>query len=340
MPDLPHPQVVTNNMRPPVRLGIIGLGAIGGEMLEVAASLDSVSVVVAADPDRGRLDLHRQHHPEIRFSTHPDEVLAADLDAVYIATPPSHHAHLAVTALDRGLSVLCEKPLSVDLEDGQRMLNAANKTSQAAYVNFALSDRNAVIEMARALASDEVGQVIGVDVRLQFTTWPRPFQRHADWLVQRAQGGFLREVFSHFAFLTDHLLGPIQPVETSADFPTPDDDGTSPAETAARGMLRADKVPVHLSAFSGLSGLGEASEQCEWIMWGTRRSYLLRNWDQLYVASEGIWVPVELDPPRGSEATRLERFVTAVGGIKPDHLADFAAAYRVQQVVESFLSKG
>ncbi|PZS30305.1 MAG: hypothetical protein DLM58_13890 [Pseudonocardiales bacterium] len=43
-----------------------------------------------------------------------------------------------------------------------------------------------------------------------FPEWPRAFQADARWLADRAQGGFVREVLSHFIYLTDRLVGPVR----------------------------------------------------------------------------------------------------------------------------------
>jgi predicted dehydrogenase len=139
----------------------------------------------------------------------------------------------------------------------------------------------------------------------------------------------VREVLSHFVYLTDRLLGPLDPVDVGVDFPPADPHAS---EVAARGFLRAGAVPVHVSAFSGIAG----PELYEWILWGTRRSYLLRNWGELFVSDGGEWKPVPLTQPRGSEATRLSLFADAVRGANPRDLADFTTALRVQQVVEAF----
>ena len=104
------------------------------------------------------------------------------------------------------------------------------------------------------------------------------------------------------------------------------------SETAAHGLLKAGDTPVHVSGIAGQAG----PETYEWTLWGTRRSYLLRDWDQLYVSDGGDWTPVALDGERGSEFTRLSRFAKAVRGGNPENLADFDTALRVQRVVEAF----
>jgi predicted dehydrogenase len=308
-----------------IRLGVIGLGAMGAEMLETAVRHPAFRVVHAADLDQDAVTRLAAAHEHVSFGTDALAVVdAPDLDAVYLATPPATHAALAVRALDSGKAVFSEKPLAISLADGRRMCAAATRTGLATAVNFSLSDRLAVLEVERQLP--ETGTVLGVDIRLQFPSWPRDFQSSATWVAGREQGGFVREVLSHFVYLTDRLLGPLRPEHVSLDLPP------AGSETAARGLLRAGDVPVHVSAVAGQAG----PEVYEWILWGTKRSYLLRDWAELFVSDGGDWRPVTLDGERGSEHMRLSLFADAIRGGHPANLADFAAALRVQEVVEAF----
>ncbi|GAA1507960.1 Gfo/Idh/MocA family protein [Kribbella lupini] len=409
---------------PPVRLGIIGLGAMGARVLQIATTHPEYTVVAAADLDASAVSRYAEQHPSIHFTTTPEEVIAADVDAVYIATPPASHADLTEAAFTAGHAVFCEKPLSISLADGQRMLDAAAASGRAAAVNFALSDRRATLYLEELLHPDRqgqagevrrsreagtagpaggagpagepwqggetegagrsggpeaggpvgvagragaaelgsataagsaatgagratssaaggasssarveddsrigglgVGEVLAVEIRLAFPQWPRAFQVGAGWLGERAQGGFIREVFSHFAYLTDRLIGPLTPVELHLEHRGPG------SEVAAFGLYRAGDVPVQVS------GVVAGPTTYEWIVRGSERSYLLRDWQQLFVAEGKDWVPVPLPGERGGEETRLSLFAEAVRGHHPANLADFATAYRVQQAVEAW----
>ncbi|GAA0903393.1 hypothetical protein Vau01_045960 [Virgisporangium aurantiacum] len=307
----------------------------GTEMLASAATLADVAVVSGYDVSPVAADRVRAKHPDVSLAADARAVVESpDVDAVYIATPPMFHAEQAIAAMRAGKAVFCEKPLAVTVTDGRRMAAAAAGAGVAEAVNFALSDRHAVLELERALAAGEVGEIRGVEVRLSFPRWPRDFQADARWLAGRDQGGFVREVLSHFVYLTDRLFGPLDPVEVGVDLPPagPSANTVAASEVAARGFLRAGGVPVHVSAFAGVAG----PERYEWILWGTRRSYLLRDWDQLLGSDGGGWKPVRLTRPRGSEATRLALFADAVRGGTTRNLADFATALRVQEVIEAF----
>lgn len=299
----------------PIRLAVVGLGAMGTRMLTAALAHPGFTVVAGVDVTPRQLD--------VPVHTSIDDVLS-EVDAVYLATPPAVHAEQAIKALDAGKAVFCEKPLAVDLGEARAMVEAARGKPNA--VNFALSDMAATLEIERGIA--ELGEIRGVEIRLQFPTWPRAFQADAKWLAQPAQGGFVREVLSHFIYLTDRLLGPLTVEHVSADFPA------AQAELAARGVLRAGAVPVHVSAFSGLAG----PEIYEWTIWGTERSLRLGQWALLSTSDGGAWEPVALEQT-GSDYTRLSLFAQAVRGEHPHDLANFESGLRVAEVIEAFLAK-
>jgi predicted dehydrogenase len=176
---------------PPIRLGIIGLGVMGADMLGVARGHPEFEVVTAADPHAPALDRARAAHPGVSYLERPEDMLARDgLDAVYIASPPATHARYAVAAMSAGKAVFAEKPLAVDLAEGREMVAVAAATGAANAVNFVLSDRAAALAVGRALRAGEIGTVIGVEMRFAFPQWPRAFQESATWVAGRAQGGF------------------------------------------------------------------------------------------------------------------------------------------------------
>jgi predicted dehydrogenase len=252
---------------------------------------------------------------------------------VYIGTPPVHHKELSVAAHGHGLAVLCEKPLAVSLADGSGMLAAAQASNRPGAVNFALSNGNAVLEIERALGAGQLGEVTGVEIRLRFPVWPRDFQSGATWVAYREQGGFIREVFSHFAYVTDRLLGPMTVESADMTYPAGEPEA---AESRATALLHAGGVPVEVDGASG----GDEPESYDWIIRGSERSYRLYDWDQLFVSSGDGWAPVELTTPPSGGRARLGLFARAVRGEAVRDLADYASGLRVQRVVEGFHAYG
>ncbi len=305
---------------------MIGLGVMGGAMVELALAAPDVVVTGVADQSTAALARVRAAHPDLAFAAPADVATADNVDAVYIATPPASHAELAIAAMRAGKAVFCEKPLAVDIADGTRMHDVSVETGMVNVVNFPFATMAATSHLEQRLSAAEAGEILAVDVQLRYPVWPRPFQAAAGWVGERAEGGFVREVFSHFAYLTDRLVGPLHAVDAGVEYPA----DPAVSEIAAHGLLRAGTVPVHLSGRAGMAGPGAD----EWTLWGSARSYQLRNWTELYTSDGGAWSRVEL-PVEGRGAT-LAGLAKAVRGEPQPELADFAAALRVQTAIEAF----
>jgi predicted dehydrogenase len=109
----------------PVRVGLVGCGAISAQYLRTAALLPGLEVVVCADldPDRARARAEEFGVPR----TASVEGLLADpeVEVVLNLTVPRAHAPLALAALEQGKHTFLEKPLGIDREEGRAILAAA-----------------------------------------------------------------------------------------------------------------------------------------------------------------------------------------------------------------------
>ena len=149
-------------MRDKINLGVIGLGAMGFEMLSVAAEHSDFNVLLCADIDSESVSRAKNNYPQIQFTTSPSDVIdSQEIEAVYIATPPIFHADYAVRAMRLGKAVFCEKPLAISISDGETMVEVARQSGVVNVLNFALADRHAALEIERALKSGEIGDVRG-----------------------------------------------------------------------------------------------------------------------------------------------------------------------------------
>jgi predicted dehydrogenase len=147
-------------MTTPIRLGIVGLGAMGHHLLAEALDHPDFTVTHAVDLAPATVAALQAEHPGVSFSTSIADVIGAEgIDAVYIATPPATHAALVVPAFAAGQAVFCEKPLAVSDADAAVMLEAA--AGKVAGVNFSLSDRQSTRYVEQAIADGRVGDVLG-----------------------------------------------------------------------------------------------------------------------------------------------------------------------------------
>ena len=111
-------------MSAPVRVGIVGLGRLGRRHAEnLAWRVPGASLVAACSPVAEEREWARANLPELAL--HDDyETLLADksIDAVWLVTPTSLHPAQIIAALRAGKHVFCEKPLSLDLDECDRVI--------------------------------------------------------------------------------------------------------------------------------------------------------------------------------------------------------------------------
>jgi predicted dehydrogenase len=116
-----------------LRAGVLGLGR-GESFVPVLQAMDGVSLAAVADMNAERLHAFgREHGIPLCFTTF-EELLAADLDLIVVATPVAQHAEQAIAALEAGIHVISEIPTIGTREDAEQLVAAAEK-SDAIYMS-------------------------------------------------------------------------------------------------------------------------------------------------------------------------------------------------------------
>ncbi len=122
-----------------LRIGIIGTGGIAHAHMDSYLRLtDEVEIVGGSDIVKGKA---RKFFDEYGLTDIPafdnnDELMAMDLDGVSICTYNSTHSECTIAALERGIHVLCEKPMSVTLDEAIAMYRTAKKTGKILTIGF------------------------------------------------------------------------------------------------------------------------------------------------------------------------------------------------------------
>jgi predicted dehydrogenase len=110
-------------LKPEIRAGVAGAGVFGGYHAAKYAALPGVVMAAAFDKDAARARALADRYGAAAFTDY-DAFLAA-VDAVTIATPASHHFTYAQAALSAGRHALVEKPLALDIEDAEALVDLA-----------------------------------------------------------------------------------------------------------------------------------------------------------------------------------------------------------------------
>ncbi len=144
----------------PVRVGLLGYGAIGHEHSRAVRAVDGLSLVAVCDTSQERLDLASQAAPGIATTTSAEELLErADVDLVVVSTPPSTHADWAMRAIAAGKHLVVEKPFAIRTEEADAVLAAARAADRLAVVYQNRRFDPDHLALRRAVRSGGLGQV-------------------------------------------------------------------------------------------------------------------------------------------------------------------------------------
>ncbi len=320
------------------RVAFVGLGVMGHRMLTSMQRFGGFRPHRGWDPDTAACLRMREACPAMELVESAQAAIEApDTDIVYIACPPAYHRDYAAAAAAAGKAIYCEKPLGVDLAQSKQLVETVEKAGVRTAVNFPFAEAAAVEAIETAIDNGDIGEVSAVDIRLHFCQWPRDWQEPAAWLSQRAQGGFVRETFSHYAFLTRKLFGETRLIDATNHYP---DDGVS-AERQSLALFDCSGVPV---TFVGGTG-GPPSNQpdrVEFTIWGSKAAYRLSDWNRLSVNSGGGWVELltEIADPRQDGYRRMLKNLGVWYRGEANSMPDFREALAVQELVEALLSAG
>jgi len=143
------------------RVAIIGCGDVATIHFEALAAIDGAELVAVCDTDPGRLGAAEQVHDVPGYADVVAMLEEVRPDVVHVCTPHNQHADPAIAALERGINVICEKPLASTMDDGERLAAAAAASTARIGICFQNRYNQAVKAMSQRLASGEFGAVLG-----------------------------------------------------------------------------------------------------------------------------------------------------------------------------------
>jgi predicted dehydrogenase len=157
-----------------IRIGIAGIGFMGMIHYLAARQLRGARVAAICSRDRRKLDgdwrsIRGNFGPpgeqmdlsEIRRSGSFEALLAdPEIDLVDICTPTVHHADMAIRALKAGKHVLVEKPIALEIQDGERMVEAARNAGKLLMVGQVLPFFGEFALLAEAVRSNRYGRLL------------------------------------------------------------------------------------------------------------------------------------------------------------------------------------
>jgi predicted dehydrogenase len=315
-----------------VKTALIGLGIMGRRMLEHMGRHPGYDPVALWDPDSEACRTALTLFPGATIAGSADDAMAA-AELVYLACPPEPRKAYALAAAAAGKAVFLEKPLGVNVAESEALVETVQARGVPSAVNFTQAAGAALTGVAEAARTGKMGEIVGADIVVTYKAWPRDWQKAADWLRFRAEGGMTREVISHFLFFSERILGPLSVVWARPSYPQNSD----LCETHLLARLETvEGCPVSIIASVG----GAQPDRQELTIKGSRTSRRITDFYIDAVSDGGPFTEFEerpSDPRASSLKAQLDDLLLCIAN-KPNRLATLEEALRVQKLVEAMLA--
>lgn len=175
-----------------LRLGLIGCGWYGMVDVKAALKVGGVEIIALCDVDSEHLGKSADEVEKLQsrrpqtFKLYEDLLKVAELEAVIIATPPQWHALHLIAALNRGVDVYCEKPLSYDIREGRAMVDAVRKSGRIVQVGFQRRQNATFKAVRQHVQSGDAGRIVCAEANIHYTAGtkdatPQPPPASLDW---------------------------------------------------------------------------------------------------------------------------------------------------------------
>ena len=268
-----------------IRLGLVGGGgdALIGPVHRIAARLDDrfdlMAGVLSSDAARARAQAEAiglpRSYPDVPTMIAEEAGRPDGIDAVSIATPNDSHARFAHMALDAGLDVICDKPLTNDLDSALALVAKARATGLVLSLTHNYSGYPMVREARAAVAAGEIGPLRVVHVSyvqgsLGTAVEARPdaMSSRLRWRLDPAKGGeshVLGDIGTHahqlLTYVAGERVGAVL-ADVGAALPGRTAHDTAAAilrmRNGARGVLLATKAATGAENAMAIEVYGEA----------------------------------------------------------------------------------
>lgn len=148
-----------------LKIGVIGLGAIGQKHCEAMARVERAELVSVSDLNEEVLSKTANTYHAKAFIDYKEILADPALDAVVVATPDEIHTEPCVFAAKAGKHILVEKPIATTIEDGNAIIEAAEKANIKLMVGFSLRFNLHYMQAKKTIEEGKLGDIISVFAR-------------------------------------------------------------------------------------------------------------------------------------------------------------------------------
>lgn len=148
-----------------IKVALIGIGGMGGCHFNCYKDIENAEVIAVCDV-RADMAKEKVHNENIHIYSSYDELLENENpDYVDICTPSYMHREMSIKALEKGINVLCEKPMSLSTADTEAILSAVKKSGKIFMTAHVVRFMKAYMYLKNVIDSKELGDLLRLDMK-------------------------------------------------------------------------------------------------------------------------------------------------------------------------------
>lgn len=191
-----------------IKFALAGCGHIAKRHAEHIHNHPEAELVAVFDTKSDRTKSLAEAH-NCKAANSLEDLLAQDFDILNICAPNGNHAEIAMAALKAGKHVLVEKPMALNIEDAEKMIDLSMRHGRQLFVVKQNRFNPPVKAVKELLEEGKLGQIYAVQVNC-FWNRNEQYYKQSDWKGTKAlDGGTLYTQFSHFVDIFYYLFGDI-----------------------------------------------------------------------------------------------------------------------------------
>ena len=332
-----------------IKATIIGLGKMGLSHCSILNAHPDVELVAVCDSSSFLLDVFNKYSKQDTYSDYKKMISETQPDCIIIATPTKFHSEMVLYALEKGIHVFCEKPFSLTVTDGEKMVNLAEKIGVINQVGYHNRFIGTFIEMKRLASTGILGELFHFNGSAYGPVVLK--EKGSTWRSARSEGGgCLFDYASHVLNLLHFVLG--KPVDAKGTllkkiYSNDVEDAVYSSlflENGLSGQLSvnwSDETHRKMSTSISIEGkkgkmIADATELKIYLKEDNKIEKLEKGWNMKYITDLTPLVNFNL---RGEEySVQIDHFIDCIKHKHTENISSFAEALVTDKIIEILIN--
>jgi predicted dehydrogenase len=297
-----------------VRWGIIGCG----DVTEVKSGpafqkVENSELVAVMRRTAEKAEDYAKRHKVPKWYDDADKLINdPDINAIYVATPPDTHAEYSIRAMEAGKPVYVEKPMAMNFEECQEMMEVSKKTGMPLFVAYYRRAQPYFAKIKQLVEMPAIGDVKMINLILHWAAKPEELEGKPGWRVDPSisGGGHFHDLASHQIDFLEYAFGPIKDIHGISV----NQAGLYPADDAVVAAFEFDSGVLGTGSWCFTTPEKQVSEVTEVIGSKGRISFSFFSNEVIHVETETMVEDFEIPKPKHVHQPLVEMVVRELRG--------------------------